>query len=462
MTPGAATARSTGTGSRAAALRPEARRCAIYSRKSIEERHATDFGSIDAQRESCEAFIRSQASLGWTPLPTRYEDEGYTGANTDRPALDRLLADVRAGNVDVIVVYKIDRLSRSIGDFVKLTELFDQHGVAFVSVTQQFNTTTSAGRLTLNLLTVFAQFERETISERTRDKMRAARRKGKFVGGPLLLGFDLAPEGHRLVLNTAEAEHVRAIFGLFLQNRNLRTVAADGNARSWTTKAWTTKRGRTVAPKPLTARFVGMLLRNPAYVGRVRIGDETVPAEHEGIVDPSVFDAVQALLDENAATGGRLARQPSQALLAGLLRCAPCDRAMGPVSTNKGGRRYAYYVCRRTREIGWAACPTKSVSAPEIERLVADQIRAVGTDPEVQARVLAAARAEAGEHLIDEADLRRVLGLWDEVWSALLPAEQARILGLLIERVRYDGVAGTVTVDFRATGIAALAKEVPA
>ena len=462
MTPGAATARHTRTGSRSVALRPETRRCAIYSRKSVEERHATDFGSIDAQREAGAAYVRSREERGWSLLPTRYEDEGFSGANTERPALQRLLADIEAHRIDVVVVYKVDRLSRSLLDFAKLMEAFDRHGVAFVSVTQEIDTTTSMGRMGLNILFTFAQFEREMISERTRDKMRAARRKGKFVGGPILLGFDRHAEGRRLVVNPTEAERVRAIFDRFLEVRCLRTVASDGNARGWTTKSWSTKKGRAVPPKPLTGQFVGTLLRNPAYVGRVRIGDETVAAEHDGVVDPRVFDAVQALLDENAATGGRLARQPSRALLGGLLRCAPCDRAMSPASTTKNGQRYGYYVCRRTREVGWAACPTKSVSAPDIERLVVEQIRTVGSDPEVQARVLAAARAQAGDSPIDEADLRRVLALWDEVWSVLLPAEQARVLGLLIERVRYDGAAGTVTLDFRATGVAALAKEVPA
>jgi site-specific DNA recombinase len=457
---GATPAARNGVAAHGAAAPSSPVRCAIYGRKSVEDRTATDFGSIEAQRESCEAFVKSQAALGWTALPTRYDDEGFTGANVDRPALARLLADIEAGNVDAVVVYKIDRLSRSIADFVGLMETFDRRGVSFVSVTQQFNTSTSVGRLTLNLLTVFAQFERETISERTRDKMRAARRRGKFTGGALLLGYDRAPEGRRLVVNEAEAARVRAIFDLYLDRRSLVAVVQEAGSRGWTTKSWVTKQNRVVPARPMTRMYVAHLLKNPAYVGKVRIGGEVFPAEHASIVEERVFEAAQRLLAESARTGGRDVRNKHHMLLTGLISCASCDRPMVPTYCKKRGRLYRYYVCRRTREEGWGACPTKSVSATQIEQLVVEQIRAVGGDSEVFEATLASARAQADGARIDTEDLRRALSLWDNVWAALTTKEQARVMALLVERVAYDGETGTAALTYRPSGIRGLAEEV--
>ncbi|MCC7137583.1 MAG: recombinase family protein [Planctomycetes bacterium] len=434
-------------------------RCAIYGRKSIEERIATNFGSIEAQREACEAYVKSQASLAWTALPQRYDDEGFTGANVARPALARLLADIEAGAVDAVVVYKIDRLSRSIADFVRLMDTFDRKGVSFVSVTQQFNTSTSVGRLTLNLLTVFAQFERETISERTRDKMRAARRRGKFTGGGLLLGYDRAPEGRRLVVNEVEADRVRAIFDLYLERRSLTAVVGEVNSRGWTTKSWATRADRVVPPRPMTRDYIAHLLRNQAYVGKVRIDGETFPAEHAPIVVADTFARAQELLTHNRTTGGRDVRNKHHMLLTGLIRCASCDRPMMPTYTKRTDRLYRYYVCRRTREEGWDACATKSVAAEEIERIVAEQIRAIGRDPEVFEATLAAARARADGSRVNAQDLGRALALWDDVWAALTPREQARVMALLVEDVAYDGATGSAALTFRPSGIRALAKE---
>lgn len=435
-------------------------RCAIYGRKSVEDRTATDFGSIDAQREACENFVKSQASLGWTALPHLYDDEGFTGANVDRPALARLLADLEAGNVDAVVVYKIDRLSRSIADFVRLMETFDRKGVAFVSVTQQFNTSTSVGRLTLNLLTVFAQFERETISERTRDKMRAARRRGKFTGGTLILGYDRAPEGRRLVVNAVEGERVREIFDLYLELRSLTAVVQEVKRRGWTTKSWATRADRVVAARPMSRIYVAHLLKNAAYVGKVRIDGELFPAEHAPLVEEAVFDAAQRLLGENARTGGREIRNQHHMLLTGLIHCASCDRPMVPTYTKKRGRMFRYYVCRTTREEGWSACATKSVSATQIESLVVEQIRAVGGDRELFEATLAAARAGADGMPLDAQDLRRALALWDDVWAELTLKEQARVAALLLERVAYDGANSKAALTFRPDGVRALAEEV--
>jgi len=219
---------------------PATTRCAIYTRKSTEEGLEQEFNSLDAQRESAEAYIKSQTHEGWTCLSDRYDDGGYTGGNVDRPALARLMADIEAGRVDAVVVYKVDRLSRSLLDFTKLMEVFDKHQVSFVSVTQQFNTATSMGRLVLNVLLSFAQFEREIISERTRDKIAAARRKGKWAGGMPILGYDVNSQTKKLAINEAEAERVRTIFSLYLEQRSLMPVLKELEARGWRNKCWIT------------------------------------------------------------------------------------------------------------------------------------------------------------------------------------------------------------------------------
>ena len=219
-------------------------RCAIYTRKSTDEGLDQAFNTLDAQREAAESFINSQRQEGWVALPQKYDDGGYTGANMDRPALKRLLADVKSGTVNCVVVYKVDRLSRSLLDFARIMEILDKHGATFVSVTQQFNTTSSMGRLTLNILLSFAQFEREMISERTRDKMGAARRKGKWVGGNPVLGYDVAPKGGSLLVNQEEAQRVREIFALYLELGSLIPVVEELDRRGWRMKAWTTREGR--------------------------------------------------------------------------------------------------------------------------------------------------------------------------------------------------------------------------
>jgi site-specific DNA recombinase len=225
-------------------------RCAIYTRKSTEEGLEQAFNSLDAQREAGEAYIASQKSEGWTCIPDHYDDGGFTGGNMDRPALKRLLADIEAGRVDCIVVYKVDRLSRSLLDFARIIGVFDKHKVSFVSVTQQFNTTTSMGRLTLNILLSFAQFEREIISERTRDKICASRKKGKWMGGRPMLGYDVDPKGGRIVVNEYEATRVRDIFGLYLEHEALAPAVEELNRRGWTNKRWNTRNGNECGGAP--------------------------------------------------------------------------------------------------------------------------------------------------------------------------------------------------------------------
>ncbi len=282
---------------------PSTMRCAIYTRKSTEEGLEQEFNSLDAQRESDEAFIASQRHEGWLCLPEHYDDGGFTGGNMDRPALQRLLADIAAGKVDCVVVYKVDRLSQSLLDFARMMEVFEQHRVSFVSVTQQFNTASSMGRLVLNVLLSFAQFEREMISERVRDKIAASHRKGKWSGGMPLLGYTV--EKTKLVVDETEAAQVRQIFELYLEYQSLLPTVTELNRRGWTTKRWTTKKGDQRGGRLFTKNNLHALLTNVTYIGQIRYKDEVHRGEHTGIVPPDLFQRVQALLQRNGHTGGR-------------------------------------------------------------------------------------------------------------------------------------------------------------
>ncbi len=498
-------------------------RCAIYTRKSTEEGLEQDFNSLDAQRDSAEKYIASQAGEGWVCLPDHYDDGGFTGGNMERPALQRLLTDIDAGRIDCVVVYKVDRLSRSILDFAKIVERFEQHRVSFVSVTQQFNTTHSMGRLTLNILLSFAQFEREIISERTRDKIAAARRRGKWMGGKPLLGYDLIvlPGGSKLAVNDDEAARVRAIFELYINHERISPVLRELDRRVWRTKQWTTHKGTLIGGRPFDKVTLFRLLTNPAYLGKVRHRDELYDGEHAAIVAEPIWQRVQALLRRNGRTGGGAVKNKYGALLKGLLRCVPCDCAMIHSTSSKGPKRYRYYVCTKAMKRGWYTCPSKSVPAGELERLVVDQIRAIGRDPGVMAETIRQVRrqsqkaiadlereqgalerdiarqsktlrqrrtaapgssgADVGDwqdelrqketrlteirerrvalssELVDEREVVQALSLFDPVWESLTPREQARVIRLLVERVDYDGQKGTVAVTFRPTGIRTLA-----
>jgi len=400
-------------------------RCAIYTRKSTEEGLDQEFNSLDAQRESAEAFIRSQAHEGWQCLPDRYGDGGFTGGNMDRPAVRRLMADIEAGRVDCVVVYKVDRLSRSLLDFARLIEAFEMHQVSFVSVTQQFNTATSMGRLVLNVLLSFAQFEREIISERTRDKIAAARRKGKWSGGMPLLGYDVDPRGSKLLVNEDEAARVRAIFELYLEHQSLIPVVVELERRGWANKRWTTRKGRDRGGKPITKTSLHKLLTNVAYIGKITYKTEIHPGEHPAIVDAVVWQRVQSTLQRNGRTGGGAVRNKFGALLKGILRCRPCGCAMTPTHASKGGtKRYRYYVCSSAQKRGWHTCPSKSISAGEIERFVVEQIKSIGRDPAVLNETIAQAhsqgRARTAELETERRGLERELGRWNTEVRSLL------------------------------------------
>ena len=258
--------------------RPARVRCAVYTRKSTDEGLEREFNTLDAQREAAQNYVASQKQEGWICLPDRYDDGGFSGGNMQRPALKRLLEDAAAGRIDCVLVYKVDRLSRSLLDFARMMEIFERHRVSFVSVTQQFNTATSMGRLMLNVLLSFAQFEREIISERTRDKMRAARRRGKRLGGTPVLGYDVDPQTHQLVVIPEEAERVRAIFQIYGQLHGLTATVRELGRRGWVAKRWTTRKGITRGGRPFNKASLHYLLTNVTYLGRVRFHECQAPA----------------------------------------------------------------------------------------------------------------------------------------------------------------------------------------
>jgi len=394
-----------GRGRKAVAAVQTAVRCAIYARVSTDERLGQAFNSLHAQREAGENFVASRRADGLVALPDEYSDGGFTGANTNRPGLQRLVADVEARRIDCVVVYKLDRLSRSMRDFLNLLDLFDRHDVSFVSVSQSFDTSTPIGKMTLNLLASFGEFERHVISERTRDKMRAARRRGRWTGGMPPLGYDVAPEGGRLVIHPSEAQEVRAIFGLYIEHRSLMAVAAELNRRGWRRKSWTTKDGKARVGKAWDRVNLHRVLTDHLYTGRQKLGNETFKGEHPAIVTKTVFDQVQRILAENNRTSGASHRNRHGALLRSILRCAACASSMSHAFTQRRGKAFRYYRCVNAIKNGATACPTGSVPAVKIENFVVEQLRRIGSDPalceetfrQVQAQVAAERRALIAE-----------------------------------------------------------------
>jgi site-specific DNA recombinase len=346
-------------------------RCAIYTRKSTEHGLELEFNSLDAQREACEAYIKSQQHEGWRGLAKRYDDPAFSGGNMNRPALQSLLKDIDAGLVDVVVVYKIDRLTRSLADFAKLVEAFDAKKISFVAVTQQFNTTTSMGRLTLNVLLSFAQFERELSSERVRDKVAASRKKGKWMGGSVPLGYD--NKDKKLVVNPSEAKTVRMLFERYLEVKSLLKLTEDLRDSGIVTK----KRAMTakvVGSIPFTYGPLGYLLKNRTYLGESGHNGSWYPGEHKPIVDRSTFEDVQSLLRANnvAKTGNQ---QSTDALLTGLLY-DDCGNRMSPSFTVKSGIRYSFYISSAIRNGRKALSGSvQRVSAVDIETAVLTALR---------------------------------------------------------------------------------------
>ncbi len=390
-------------------------RCAIYTRKSSEEGLQQEFNSLDAQRDAAEAYIASQKAEGWVCLPERYDDGGFTGGNMERPALRRLINDIEADRIDCVVVYKVDRLSRSLMDFARIVEGFERRNVSFVSVTQHFNTTNSMGRLTLNVLLSFAQFEREIIGERIRDKIAASRQRGKWTGGTPILGYDVdrSNGSPKLVMNAAEASRVRQIFDLYLESGSLLTVAAELARRGWNDKTWMTRDGRQRGGQPFDKCRVHKLLTNVLYAGKVTHKGEVYAGEHRAIISMDVFDRVQKQLARNRISGSAEARNRHGALLRGLLYCQSCRRAMSHTFTTRRAKRYRYYTCTNAVKRGRAACPSRSLPAAEIERAVIDEIRCIGQDASLLRETLGQAR-----HRV-ESSIKRLTGERREIERSL-------------------------------------------
>jgi site-specific DNA recombinase len=382
-------------------------RVAIYTRKSTDDGLDQAFNSLDAQRGAVEAYVQSQRGDGWVALAERYDDGGFSGGTTDRPAFQRLLRDIEAGKVDVVGVYKMDRLSRSVLDFLQTMEFFTKHGVTFVSVTQRIDTTGSMGELMSHLLVAFGQFERKVISERTADKMSAARRKGMWTGGSPILGYDVAEK--KLIVNAEEAAQVRDIFRLYLGLGSLLPVVAELKHRGWRNKTWTTEAGRVVPGRPFDKNALRRLLTNPAYAGKVIQREQVYDGVHEAIIDQETWNAVQEKLKHNARTGGHEVRNKLGALLKGLVRCGACGSGMTTHYTARGDRRYLYYVCQTAQKKGAATCPGSRIPVGELDQFVVDRIRDIGKDPSVVAATLKAAREEIEARRPElEAEVRRL------------------------------------------------------
>ena len=366
-------------------------RCAVYTRKSTEEGLDKEFNSLQAQREACEAYVASQRSEGWALIRDAYDDGGFSGGTLERPGLQQLLADIEEGLVDVVVVYKIDRLSRSLMDFSKLVEVFDRAGVTFVSVTQSFNTTTSMGRLTLNILLSFAQFEREVIAERVRDKIRASRQKGMWMGGSVPLGYVV--KDRKLVVHEPDAAVVRSMFERFL-----RVGSATVLARELRAEGVLTTKGR-----PIDKGYLYKCLSNRTYLGLAIHKGTAYPGEHAAIISQDLWDKVHAILAENARTRSARTRAQTPALLRGLI-FGPTGAAMSPTHTRKGNRLYRYYVSQDVLKRGPDTCPVGRMPAGEIEAAVIDQLRGIFRQPEIVVGTCRAARAEADD--ITEVEVR--------------------------------------------------------
>jgi site-specific DNA recombinase len=413
-------------------------RCAIYTRKSSEEGLDMEFNSLDAQREACEAYIASQRSEGWAAIREPYDDGGVSGGTLDRPALQRLLADVEAGLIDVIVVYKIDRLSRSLMDFARLVEIFDRNQVTFVSVTQSFNTTTSMGRLTLNILLSFAQFEREVIGERIRDKFAASRKRGMWMGGYVPLGYDV--RDRKLIINEPEAATVRMIFKRFV---------AIGSATKLA-KALVAEGVRTKSGRPVDKGYIYRLLNSRVYLGEATHKDASYPGEHVAIIDRSLWDKVHSILQTSPRLRAANARARTPALLKGLI-FTETGCAMTPAFTKKGSRQYRYYVSMdviRNRALGESPGPLR-LPAPMVEDAVIGEIHRMIRAPEITARTIAALRRDGVK--VEEAAVVATLARFERLWGALYPAEQARIVQLLVERITVS--TNGIAVDLRKEGL---------
>lgn len=417
-------------------------RCAVYTRKSSEEGLEQEFNSLDAQREGCEAYIASQKAEGWLLVQDRYDDGGFSGGTLVRPALQRLIQDIETKRIDTVVVYKIDRLSRSLMDFARLVEVFDRNDVTFVSVTQAFNTTTSMGRLTLNILLSFAQFEREVIGERIRDKVAASRRRGIWMGGWTPLGYDI--KDRKLLINDQEAQLVRSIFTRFARGfpaSQLIEMLGSENARN--------KQG-----KRIDKGYLYRVLNNRVYLGKAMHKGVEHPGEHDAIIEQCLWDQVHGLISEGPHKRSTRPKGRTPAILKGLI-FGPTGAAMTPAHTRKQGRLYRYYTSLNVIKHGAFACPIRRIPADTIEAIVVAQIKTMVQAPEIIVATWRAARKSTKG--LTERQVGDELRRFDDLWSELFPAEQARIVQLLVSRVDLTEKGANITL--RTEGLAGLIQE---
>lgn len=430
------------------------KRCAVYCRVSSDERLDQEFNSIDAQKEAGQAYVASQRSEGWIAVADDYDDPGFSGGNTERPGLKRLMADIERGQIDIVVVYKIDRLTRSLADFSKMVEVFERHGVSFVSVTQQFNTTTSMGRLMLNVLLSFAQFEREVTGERIRDKIAASKRKGLWMGGVPPLGYDV--KNRLLVINETEAAVVQRIFNDMLTVGSPTKIGHALTAEGITTKAWTTQDGQTRLGAKIDKKYLHKLLRNRIYLGELSHKGSWFPGVHPAIIDQGLWGQVHALLTNDSHTRSveTKIRSRTDALLRGLLY-APSGERMYPTYSRKNGRKYHYYVSKSESRFGAAGKTYERIPAQEVEAATVAQIKTVLASPEAIASVCAV--IQKSREQLDESSAVMAMHRLGDVWEQLFPVERHRIVNLMIERV--DLVPGGLKVKWRELGWRALIGE---
>ena len=412
--------------------------CAIYTRKSTNEGLDQDFTSLDNQRESAESYINSQKNEGWIILPEKYDDGGYTGANTDRPALQKLVADIKEGKINCVVVYKVDRLSRSLLDFVQLLELFEKHNVIFISVTQAFNTNSSMGRLTLNILLSFAQFEREIISERVKDKMGAARKKGKWLGGRPILGYELDKVNRKLLINAKDAKIVHEVFDLYLKEKSYLSVAKILNDKGYLTKQYTSKSGKTCGGIKFKNTNIQLILKNVLYIGKVKYNGELYKGEHETIISEDLFNKAQEIIANNRVRRDNSKNTRNTGILNDILRCKACDSVMFHThSSKKGQRKYRYYICLNAQKRGYSSCPTRSVNAQVIEDAVITNLRAIAANS-------------------TDKELKEALIVDSPIWETLFPQEKHRALKLMLKEAAYSATDGKIDLTLNHNGIKSL------
>lgn len=423
------------------------KRCAIYTRKSTDEGLEKENNTLHTQRERAENYIQSQHDNGWRIIPEFYDDGGYSGGNMERPALKKLIDDIKANRIDIVVVYKVDRISRSLMDFYDLVKVFESHGVSFVSVTQNFDTSQPMGKLMLNMLLSFAQFEREVIRERILDKFESCKKKGMWMGGPPPLGYDVADR--KLVTNPKEAALVNHIYERMVALRSVSLLTQELNAQGYRTKHYISRSNKPVGGKLFNRNVMVTLLRNRLYIGEMPHKGNYYPAQHRPIIDRALFDAVQkSFQGDRHEKRKRTMTIKSKALLKGILVCAGCGGAMSPSHTRKGNKNYHYYVSNSYRKQFCKQCPSARVPAGEIESVVTGQLKSIFAAPQILSDTW---RKIKTDHAYSENELHSAMKRLGSLWEALFPAEQKRILHLLVERVVLH--THCLDIEYRATGI---------